>query len=312
MSTWNLTGKTVLVLGSQGLVGSALMRRLSQLECRAIGASRSDADLTDQQAVRVLIGRVKPDALILAAAKVGGILANRDFPVSFLEDNLRIQLNVMQAAHAFNVERLLFLGSSCIYPKYSAQPISENCLMNGALEPTNEAYAIAKIAGIRQIDAYRSQYGRRWISAMPTNLYGPNDNFDLQTSHVVPALLRKFHEAKIGNLPFVTIWGSGTVRREFMYVDDCADALIHVLTHYDGAGPINIGTGKDISINALAHSIAELTRYSGDLRHDVSKPDGAPSKRLDISLLSQLGWRPEIDLSRGLTQTYDWFVSHAA
>jgi len=244
---WSVTGKRVLVVGAKGLVGSALIRRLDRENCDIVPSTREDADLTDRNETAELIRRVKPDALILAAAKVGGILPNRNLPVQFLEENLRIQLNVVEAAHQFDTERLLFLGSSCIYPKQSAQPISETSLMTGPLEPTNDAYALAKISGIRLIDAYRQQYGRRWISAMPTNLYGQNDNFDLETSHVLPALLRKFHEAKVNNNESVEIWGTGKARREFLHVDDCADALVYLLCNHDGDGPINIGTGVDIS-----------------------------------------------------------------
>jgi len=308
----DLSGKRVLVLGAQGLVGNALAKRLNREECDLFTATREDGDLTKAGEAEALINRLHPDVLVLAAAKVGGILANKVNPVSFLEENLLIQTHVCRAAHRANVDRLLFLGSSCIYPKLSTQPIAEISLMTGPLEPSNDAYALAKITGIRLIDAYRQQYGRHWISAMPTNLYGPNDNFNPQTSHVLPALLRKFHEAKMEERKIVEIWGTGNVRREFMHVNDCADALIHVLTHYNDDGPINIGTGKDISINELAQIISELTGFSGELTHDFSKPDGTPSKRLDVSRLSQLGWTPKIDLHSGLAQTYNWYVENIA
>ena len=311
-SALDLSGKRVLVLGAQGLVGRSLVSRLGRDNYNIFSATRNDADLTDAAKTTALIERLKPDVLILAAAKVGGILANRDYPVQFLEENLLIQLNVCRAAHAANVDRLLFLGSSCIYPKLADQPIAETSLMTGPLESTNDAYALAKISGIRLIDAYRQQYGRRWISAMPTNLYGPHDNFDPETSHVLPALLRKFHQATTHGKTTVQIWGTGTVRREFMHVDDCADALVHVLTHYDEPGPINIGTGTDVSINKLAQMIAKLTGFEGQITHDISKPDGTPAKRLDVSRLSKLGWQSKIDLPSGLATTYDWYVDNRA
>jgi len=304
---WDIRGKTVLVLGANGLVGSALIRQLDLAPCKAIAATRQDADLTDAAQTSALIDRVKPDAILLAAAKVGGILANRDYPVDFLDKNLRIQLNVLQAAHLANVERLVLLGSSCIYPKQAAQPISETSLMTGPLEPTNDAYAIAKIAGLRLVDAYRQQYGRRWISAMPTNLYGPEDNFDLQSSHVLPALMRKFHEAKHANRAKVEIWGTGMARREFMHVDDCAEALAYLLKTYDAAGPINIGAGEDITIKAAAEIIKNIVGFTGEIEHDLSKPDGTPAKLMDNSRLLAAGWQPKIGLEEGLTQTYAWF-----
>jgi len=308
---WDIAGKTVLVFGSEGLVGSALIRNLERELCRSIGAARGEADLTSSAETAAFIKSVKPDAIILAAAKVGGILANRDYPVSFLEDNLLIQLNVLRAAHELDVDRLLLLGSSCIYPKHADQPISEASLMTGPLEPTNDAYAIAKIAGIRLIDAYRQQYGRKWISAMPTNLYGPNDNFDLESSHVLPALLRKFHEAKLSGQPTVEIWGTGQARREFMHVDDCADALVYLLQTYDAAGPINIGCGSDISILSAAEMIKDITGFAGQISHDLSKPDGTPQKLLNDHKLTELGWTSKINLRDGLRETYDWFIRHS-
>lgn len=309
---WDITGKKILVLGGQGLVGSALIRALSTEDCTSIGASRVDADLSKAQHTADYIQATKPNAIFMAAAKVGGILANRDYPVDFLEKNLLIQLNVMRAAHDADVERVVFLGSSCIYPKFADQPISEDSLMTGTLEPTNDAYAIAKIAGIRLIDAFRQQYGRRWVSAMPTNLYGPNDNFDLSSSHVLPALLRKFHEAKTENLPSVEIWGTGQVRREFLHVDDCAKALIHVLKTYDAPGPINVGYGSDVSILELAALIKEMTGYGGKITHDLTKPDGTPAKLMDNSRVLQLGWKPKNTLAEGLKQTYEWFLDNPA
>ena len=307
---WDITRKTVLVLGAQGLVGSALMRRLDREDCHAIAATRAQADLTDAKQTADYIQSINPDAIFLGAAKVGGILANRDYPVDFLETNLLIQLNVLRAAHDKQVERLVFLGSSCIYPKYAKQPIIEDSLMTGALEPTNDAYAIAKIAGIRLIDAFRQQYGRSWVSAMPTNLYGPNDNFALNSSHVLPALMRKFHEANVAKLTAVEIWGTGQVRREFLHVDDCADALIHILKTYDSSGPINVGYGSDISINELAIMIKTMTGFKGMLTHDLTKPDGTPAKLMDSSRLFQLGWEPQINLPKGLQKTYQWFIEN--
>lgn len=309
---WDITGKTVLVFGAEGLVGSALIRQLEHKNCHCIGAARGDADLTRAADTAALIQKHRPDAIILAAAKVGGILANRDHPVPFLEDNLLIQLNVLRAAHEANIDRLLLLGSSCIYPKHAPQPISESSLMTGPLEPTNDAYAIAKIAGIRLIDAYRQQYGRRWISAMPTNLYGSNDNFNLESSHVLPALLRKFHEAKVSGHSTVEIWGTGKVRREFMHVEDCAEALVYLLQTYDASGPINIGYGQDISIKTVAEMIKEITGYAGEIIHDLSKPDGTPAKLMDNTRLRGLGWSPKIDLRHGLDQTYRWYIENQA
>lgn len=304
---YDISAKTVLILGSQGLVGSALIRRLERESCIVFAATRQDADLLEARSTLALFERVRPDAVIIAAAKVGGILANRDYPVPFIEENLLIQLNSLRACHAVDVARVILLGSSCIYPKFAAQPIAETSLMTGPLEATNEAYAIAKIAGIRTVDAYRQQYRRDWISAMPTNLYGPNDNFDLQTSHVLPALMRKFHEAKSTSAPEVKIWGTGKVRREFMHVDDCADALVFLLQNYNEAGPINIGIGTDISINALAQQIKALTGFKGEILHDVSKPDGTPVKLMDNSRLLAAGWTPRVDLQTGLSSTYEWY-----
>jgi len=306
---WDISGKKLLILGANGLVGSAVLRRLEREDCTPIAATRQDADLTNAAQTAALIKRAAPDAIILAAAKVGGILANRDNPVEFLTANQLIQLHVLKAAHDLEVERLILLGSSCIYPKFATQPISEHSLMTGALEPTNDAYAIAKIAGIRLVDAYRQQFARNWISAMPTNLYGPQDNFDPISSHVLPALLRKFHDAKTSNHPTVEIWGTGTSRREFMHVDDCADALIYLLKTYNAAGPINIGAGEDITINEAAEMIKNITGYEGEIVHDLSKPDGTPAKLMDNSRLLKSGWSPKIDLRTGLAHTYAWYLN---
>lgn len=305
---WDIAGKKVLVLGSQGLIGSALTQRLQKEPCHLIAATRQDADLLCPEATLNLFEKTKPDAVFLAAAKVGGILANRDNPVPFLQDNLAIQLNTIKAAHAADVERFVLLGSSCIYPKLAEQPIQESSLLTGALEPTNDAYAIAKIAGIRLIDAYRQQYGRHWISAMPTNLYGPNDNFDPISSHVLPALIRKFHDAKKNDDPNVTLWGSGKVFREFMHAEDCADALVFLLQNYDDMGPINIGTGDDLTIASLADIIKTQIGYEGDIQNDLTKPDGTPRKLMDNTRLKRAGWSPKINLETGIEATYAWYL----
>jgi GDP-L-fucose synthase len=256
------------------------------------------------------IRSAQPDVVIDAAARVGGILANSTYPVEFLADNVRIQTNVFEASHSAGVERLLFLGSSCIYPRLAPQPISESSLLTGPLEETNIAYAIAKIAGIIAVRSYRSEYGRRWISAMPTNLYGPGDNFDLQTAHVLPALLRRFHEARISDVRSVALWGSGAPRREFLHVDDLASACLHLLEHYDDPAHINIGVGSDYSIAEAAAMVAGVVGYEGAIEWDRSKPDGTPRKLLDVSRMQSLGWQPEIDLSVGLESTYAWFLEH--
>jgi len=251
---------------------------------------------------------VRPDAVVLAAAKVGGIMANKTQPVPFLEDNLRIQLSVIAGAHAAGVPRLLFLGSSCIYPKHAPQPITEDALLTGALEPTNEPYALAKIAGITQIRAYREQYGASYISAMPTNLYGPGDNFDLETSHVLPALIRRFHEAERDGAERVVLWGSGTPRREFLHVDDLARACLLLLRTYDAASPVNVGCGEDLTIAALAETVADVVGFAGSIEWDTGRPDGTPRKLLDVSRLSKLGFHPEITLREGIAATYEWWL----
>ena len=256
------------------------------------------------------MGQQRPTAVIIAAAKVGGIVANNNFPVEFLSENVQVQTNLMDAAHKFDVEHLVFLGSSCIYPKFAPQPISEDSLLTGPLEETNEAYAIAKIAGVKLVQAYRKEFGRKWTSAMPTNLYGPGDNFDPQTSHVLPALLRKFHEAKLSGLDSVTLWGSGTPRREFLHVDDLAKAVLFLLQSYDEATAINVGTGVDIEISELASLISEVTNFKGSINWDTSKPDGTPRKLLDVSRINQLGWNSEILLTDGIKSTYEWFVQN--
>jgi GDP-L-fucose synthase len=302
----------VFVAGHRGLVGSALVRRLEAEGFeRLLLRTRSELDLTDPAAVDRFFAEQRPQYVFLAAAKVGGIVANDTYPADFIRDNLAIQLNVIDAAHRHGVEKLLFLGSSCVYPKHAPQPMKEEHLLTGVLEPTNEAYAIAKIAGIKMCEAYRRQYGARFISVMPTNLYGPNDNFDLETSHVLPALIRRFHEAKQNGAPAVTLWGTGTPRREFLHVDDLADACVHLMRSYDEAGLVNIGWGRDIPIRELAELVAHTVGYEGSLEWDSSRPDGTPRKLLDTSRLTALGWTPRIELEDGIRQTYDWYRSSA-
>ncbi len=269
---------------------------------------RRDVDLREQDAVRQWVARAKPDVIILAAAKVGGILANDSYPADFLFDNLVIETNVIQAAHLADVEQLVFLGSSCIYPKFAPQPIKEDALLTGPLEPTNEWYAVAKIAGIKLCQAYRRQYGRRYISIMPCNLYGLNDNFDLSTSHVLPALIRKFHAAKTDGKTEVVVWGTGTPMREFLYVDDLADAVVFLMDRYDGSEPINCGAGSDVSIRQLAETVGRVTGFEGKLVFDTSKPDGTPRKLMDSSRLAALGWRPKTGLEEGIRDVYRWFA----
>ena len=305
-SLYPLAGKRVWVAGHRGMVGSALLRRLRREGCEILTIDREKLDLRRQQAVEEWISEARPQAIFLSAAKVGGILANDTKPAEFLSDNLFIAANVIQAAAANGVEKLLYLGSSCIYPKFAPQPIKEDALLSGKLEPTNEWYAIAKIAGLKLCQAYRRQYGCDFISAMPTNLYGPEDNFDLNSSHVIPALMRKAHDAKVTNRPLV-IWGSGTPRREFLHVDDAADALVLLMTHYSGEAHVNVGSGSEVSILELAKMIARVVGFSGELITDPSKPDGTPSKLLDSSTLKSLGWHPRIDLLDGLAGTYAWF-----
>jgi GDP-L-fucose synthase len=303
----------VYVAGHRGLVGSAIWRHLEALGFDdLVGASSAEVDLRDRQATTAFFEATRPDVVIDAAARVGGILANSREPAEFLSDNLRIQLNVMDAAAAMGVERLLFLGSSCIYPKMAPQPITEDSLLTGPLEASNSAYAIAKIAGVMQVQAHRQQYGRRWISAMPTNLYGPNDNFDPESSHVLPALIRRFHEAAEANAPTVTLWGSGTPRREFLHVDDLASAVVTLLSSYDGDAPVNVGVGEDVSILQLAQMVASVVGYDGAIALDPSKPDGTPRKLLDVTRLKALGWAPAVSLREGIDSTYRWFLEHRA
>ncbi|MEV6412414.1 GDP-L-fucose synthase [Kribbella sp. NPDC051718] len=301
----------VYVAGHRGLVGSAIWRKLeSEGFTDLIGATSKELDLRDRDQTFAYFAKHRPQVVIDAAAKVGGILANRDHPTEFLSDNLRIQVNLMDAALDVQVPRLLFLGSSCIYPKFAEQPIKESSLLTGELEPTNDAYAIAKIAGIMQVQAVRRQHGLRWISAMPTNLYGPNDNFDLTSSHVMPALIRRFHDAKQAGAEEVVLWGTGTPRREFLHVDDLADASLHLLEQYDEPGPINVGVGTDVTIRELARIIAKAVGYEGAIGTDPSKPDGTPRKLLDVSKLSALGWKPGIDLEEGVASVYAWYLAN--
>ncbi|MBQ0985055.1 GDP-L-fucose synthase [Streptomyces sp. F63] len=303
----------IFVAGHRGLVGSAVTRRLTADGHEVVTRDRDRLDLRDAARTERFLREIRPDAVVLAAAKVGGIMANSTHPVPFLEDNLRIQLSVIAGAHAAGTGRLLFLGSSCIYPKLAPQPIREDALLTGPLEPTNEPYALAKIAGITQIRAYRRQYGASYISAMPTNLYGPGDNFDLETSHVLPALIRRFHEAKEAGAPEVTLWGTGTPRREFLHVDDLAAACAVLLRSYDGDDPVNVGCGEDLTIRELAETVREVTGYPGRIAFDAAKPDGTPRKLLDISRISALGWKPRIPLRDGIAAVYaDWRAGAAA
>jgi len=306
-----LTGKRVWVAGHRGMVGAALVRGLQSENCEILTVNRDAVDLRDQAATRDWVTFAKPDLVFLAAARVGGILANDSYPADFLYDNLVIETNVIESAWRARVDKLLFLGSSCIYPKFAPQPITEDALLTGALEPTNEWYAIAKIAGMKLCQAYRRQHSADFISAMPTNLYGPGDNFDLNSSHVIPALLRKAHEAMQRSDKEMVIWGSGTPRREFLHVDDCAAALIHLMKFYSDDKHINVGTGEDIAIHALAKLIAEVVGFQGQIVTDPSKPDGTPRKCLDVSRLTALGWTPSIALKEGLISTYNIFAKTA-
>jgi GDP-L-fucose synthase len=294
----------IFVAGHRGLVGSAVTRKLTADGHEVITRGRTELDLRDNARTERFLGEIRPDAVVLAAAKVGGIMANSTYPVQFIEDNLRIQLSVIAGSHAAGVTRLLFLGSSCIYPKLAPQPIREDALLTGPLEPTNEPYALAKIAGIVQIQSYRRQYGASYISAMPTNLYGPGDNFDLQTSHVLPALIRRFHEARRDGAPEVELWGTGTPRREFLHVDDLAAACALLLRTYDADEPVNVGCGEDLTIRELAETVREVVGYQGEIAWDADKPDGTPRKLLDVSRLSALGWKPRIPLRDGVAAVY--------
>ncbi|OPZ34206.1 MAG: GDP-L-fucose synthase [Synergistetes bacterium ADurb.BinA166] len=304
-----LSDSLVYVAGHRGLVGSAVWRALLEREIETVGWSSAEVDLRNRDAAFDAVLSARPQVMVMAAALVGGIMANATHPVDFLNDNLRIQTNLFEAAHAADVKRLLFLGSSCIYPKLAPQPIPESALLTGPLEPTNDAYAIAKIAGIMAIKSYRRQYGRHWISAMPTNLYGPGDNFDLETSHVLPAMVRKFHDAKENGDRTVTLWGSGTPRREFLYVDDLADACVFLMENYEGAEFVNVGTGTDVTIRELAELVRRTTGFRGEVVWDGTKPDGTPQKLLDVSRMKALGWSASVGLEEGLKRTYDWYVA---
>ena len=303
---------TFYVAGHRGLVGSAIVRKLDASGfSNIVGRTSAELDLNDRDGVFAYVGEIKPRYLVLAAAKVGGILANSTYPVDFLSDNLRIQSNVLDAALANDVERVVFLGSSCIYPKFADQPIREDALLTGHLEPTNDAYAIAKIAGILNIQAVRRQYGLPWISAMPTNLYGPNDNFSPEGSHVLPALIRRYDEAARSGASSVTNWGTGSPRREFLHADDMADAVLHLFEHYDGPEQVNVGTGSDVTIRQIASTIAGVVGFEGETAWDTSKPDGTPQKLLDVSKLAAAGWTSKISLEDGLERTVAWYRDHA-
>ncbi len=309
---FEIQGRRIWVAGHRGMVGSAVVRRLANEDCEILTASRSELDLGRQAEVEAWLEAERPDAIILAAAMVGGILANSQQPADFLYENLVIETNVIHAAWESGVEKLLFLGSSCIYPKFADQPIREDALLTGALEATNEWYAIAKIAGVKLCQAYRRQYGARFVSAMPTNLYGPNDNFDLESSHVLPALIAKIHSAKLEGRPKVEIWGTGTPRREFLHVDDLADALVYLLRVHESDVPVNVGSGFDVSIIELAQVIKQVIGFEGEFVFDRDKPDGTPRKLLDVSYLSGLGWRHRIKLEDGIQRTYRWYLGHMA
>jgi GDP-L-fucose synthase len=307
---YELAGKRVWIAGHRGMVGSALVRQLEKENCSVLTVMRAALDLRDAGAVKAWMKAQAPQAVVLAAARVGGIVANDSWPADFLYDNLAIENAIIHGAFENNVEKLLFLGSSCIYPKFAPQPITEDALLTGPLEPTNEWYAIAKIAGIKLCQAYRRQHGCDFISAMPTNLYGPGDNFDLTSSHVIPALVRKAHEAKQSSAKSMTIWGSGTPRREFLHVDDCASALVFLLKNYSGDGHINVGSGTDCTIDELARLVMKAVGFDGSLQHDTSKPDGTPRKLMSNQKLTTMGWSPRIALESGLKTTYQWFLDH--
>jgi GDP-L-fucose synthase len=307
-----LAGKRVFVAGHTGMVGSAIVRRLARENCTVLTAGHAELDLTAQAQTREWIADNRPDVIFLAAARVGGILANAAHPADFLYDNMMIEANVIEAAYRNATPKLLFLGSSCIYPKLAPQPIPEDALLTGPLEPTNEWYAIAKIAGIKLCQAYREQHGLDFISAMPTNLFGPGDNFNLNSSHVVPALIRKAHEAREAGARELVIWGSGTPRREFLHVDDCADALVWLMKNYSAPGHLNVGYGSDVTIRELAELVAKVVGFEGAIVCDRSKPDGTPRKLMNIDRLLSLGWKPHIDLQDGLADTYRWYLAHAA
>ena len=306
--SFDIAGKRIWVAGHRGMVGSAIVRRLARENCEVITAGRDTVDLKRQAEVEAFMADAKPDAVVMAAAKVGGILANDSYPADFLYDNLMIEANIFEAAHRNGVNRFLFLGSSCIYPKFAEQPIREDSLLTGPLEPTNEWYAIAKIAGIKLAQAYRRQHGRDYISAMPTNLYGPGDNYDLNSSHVMPALIRKAHEAKASGAKEIVVWGTGTPLREFLHADDCADALVFLLKTYSGEEHVNVGSGTDISILDLTKLVCKVVGFEGEIVHDLSKPDGTPRKLMSADKLSAMGWTPKISLEDGIRDAYDAFL----
>jgi GDP-L-fucose synthase len=310
MTTYDLAGRRIWVAGHGGMVGSALRRRLKSENCETLIANRQDLDLRNQAAVGNWLRDNRPDTIFLAAATVGGINANNSRPAEFVYDNLAIEVNVIEAARQAKVSKLMLLGSSCIYPRLAPQPMREDALLTGPLEPTNEWYAIAKIAGIKLCQAYRKQYGSDFISVMPTNLYGPGDNFNLAQSHVVPALIRKAHEAKMRGDISITVWGSGAPRRELLHVDDMADACVHLMKTYSNEEHVNIGTGKDVTIRELAETVCAIVGFKGALAFDPSMPDGSPRKLLDVGKLHDLGWRHRISLEQGLASSYQWFRSH--
>ena len=308
---FDLADKRVWVAGQRGMVGSALRRRLGSENCELLSTGgHKTLDLTRQADVEAWMMANKPDAVFMAAAKVGGILANDSYPAEFIYSNLAIQSNVIEAAHRCGVQKLMFLGSSCIYPKFAPQPMAEEALLTGELEPTNQWYAIAKIAGIKMCQAYRRQYGCDFISAMPTNLYGPGDNFDLQSSHVVPALMVKAHQAKMAGESKMEVWGSGTVKREFLHVDDLADGVVHLMKVYSDEEHVNVGTGEDVTIRKLAELICQVVAFEGELAFDAGKPDGAPRKLLDVSKLKGLGWQAKTPLAEGLADAYEWYLEN--
>jgi GDP-L-fucose synthase len=309
---FELKGKSVYVAGHRGMVGGALVRRLVQEDVKLVTADRREVDLCNQAAVFDWFAKVKPQVVLLAAAKVGGIVANNTLRAEFIYDNIAIAANVIQAAHQNSAEKLLFLGSSCIYPKLAPQPLREDSVLTGPLEPTNEPYAIAKIAGIKMAEAYRHQYGSDFISVMPTNLYGPGDNYHPEYSHVVAALIRRFHEAKVADADRVVVWGTGTPRREFLHVDDMADACVHLMKVYSGAELVNIGTGQDISIAEFARVVAGIVGYRGEISFDASRPDGTPQKLLDVGRLAKLGWHARISLRDGIAHAYREYLSNHA
>jgi GDP-L-fucose synthase len=310
-SAFDLAGKRVFVAGHKGMAGSGIVRRLGQESCTVLVAERDELDLTRQDQTERYLSAARPDVVIMAAGRVGGILVNDQYPANFLADNLAMALNCIHASHLVGVQKLLFLGSSCIYPKFAKQPMREDQMLTGELEPTNEWYAVAKIAGIKLCEAYRRQYGRDFISVMPTNLYGPGDNYHPEHSHVVATLIRRFHEAKLKNASTVVVWGTGTPRREFLYVDDFADACVFVVKNYSDSRFINIGFGEDVTIAEFARMVAEIVGFPGKIVYDTSKPDGTPRKLLDISRLSAMGWKAKISLQEGLVKAYADFLTHA-